>query len=261
MLITTCNVNGIRAAERKGFCDWVARKGPDVLCLQETKAKVNQLSARLTAPAGYHAFYHDAEKPGYSGVALWSRSVPDRVVEGIGWEDFDAEGRFIQADFGKLSVISVYLPSGTTGELRQNVKYDFLARFSEWFARIRRKRRHYILCGDLNIAHTEKDIRNWRSNRKSSGFLPDERAWLDRLFGELGFVDAFREYTDEPDHYTWWSNRANAWANNVGWRIDYQVLSPRLKGSVRDADIYRGEKFSDHAPLSIRYDFSGVRGM
>lgn len=261
MLITTCNVNGIRAAERKGFCEWVDAKAPDVLCLQETKAKVHQLSERLTAPPGYEAFYHDAEKPGYSGVAIWSRQPPDRVIEGIGWEDFDAEGRFIQADFGKLSVISLYLPSGTTGETRQNVKYDFMARFTDWFRAARRKRRHFILCGDFNIAHTEKDIRNWRSNQKNSGFLPDERAWLTCLFDELGYVDAFREYTDEPDHYTWWSNRANAWANNVGWRIDYHVLSPKLRGSVRVADIYRGEKFSDHAPLSIRYDFTGVPGL
>ena len=258
MRITTCNVNGIRAAERKGFLPWLAKAAPDVLCLQETKAQVAQLNACLTAPDGYHAFYCDAEKKGYSGVAVWSRQTPDRVIRGLGWPDFDAEGRYLQVDFGKLSVVSLYLPSGTTGDVRQQVKFEVLDRFAETLNGYRRKRREFVICGDFNIAHKQIDIRNWRSNQKSSGFLPEERAWLDHVFDDLGYVDAFREINAEPDQYTWWSNRANAWANNVGWRIDYQVLSPRLAGSVRAAEIYRGEKFSDHAPLTIDYDFGAL---
>lgn len=255
MLITTCNVNGIRSAHRKGFVDWVQRRAPDVLCLQETKAQVGQLDAALSAPDGYHAHYCDAEKKGYSGVAVWSRREPDRVIRGLGWPDFDAEGRWLQVDFGALSVCSLYLPSGTTGDVRQAVKFQVLEQFAALLKDYRRKRRHFVICGDFNIAHKQIDIRNWRSNQKSSGFLPEERAWMDRLFGELDYVDAFREVNAEPDQYTWWSNRANAWANNVGWRIDYQVLSPKLRGTVRDAEIYRDEKFSDHAPLTVRYDF------
>ena len=258
MLITTANVNGIRAAERKGFPSWITQRSPDVLCLQETKAKVHQLSDELTAPEGYHAYYHDAEKPGYSGVAIWAKQAPDRIIEGIGFDDIDREGRYLQVDFGKLSIVSLYLPSGTSGDERQNFKYTVLDRFAEHLTKLKRKRRHYVFCGDFNIAHKKIDIKNWRSNQKNSGFLPEERAWFDRMLDEIGYIDAFREVNQDADQYTWWSNRANAWANNVGWRIDYHVVSPSLKGRVIDADIYRDTKFSDHAPLSIRYDLDDL---
>lgn len=254
MRIITLNANGIRSAARKGFFTWLSRQHADVVCLQETKSQEHQLSDEVLRPPGYFAYYHDAEKKGYSGVALYCRREPDKVTAGLGWPDMDREGRFIQADFGPLSVVSLYLPSGSSSEERQAVKFDFLERFVPVLQGFRRRRREYILCGDWNIAHTKLDIRNWRGNQKNSGFLPEERAWMDRLFGPLGFVDAFRVVNQEADQYTWWSNRGQAWAKNVGWRIDYQVITPGLKERVRKVAIYKDERFSDHAPLTIDYD-------
>lgn len=254
MRVITLNVNGIRAAHRKGFFDWLPKQRADVVCLQETKAQIHQLVDEIRQPAGYLSYFKDAQKPGYSGVALFSRREPDRVDDSLGWPQADDEGRFLRADFGKLSIISVYLPSGTTGDIRQEVKYDFLGRFMTLLRKMRRQRRDFIICGDWNIAHTRNDIRNWRSNQKNSGFLPEERAWLDQLFDTVGFVDAFRVINQEADQYTWWSNRGQAWAKNVGWRIDYQVITPGLKDKVRRALIYKQERFSDHAPLTIDYD-------
>ncbi|MBK9132289.1 MAG: exodeoxyribonuclease III [Gammaproteobacteria bacterium] len=254
MRIITLNANGIRSAARKGFFPWLARQDADVVCLQETKAQEHQLNDELLRPAGYSAYYHDAEKKGYSGVALYCRREPDRVTIGLGWPDMDREGRFIQADFGTLSVISLYLPSGSSSEERQAVKFDFLERFVPVLKGFRRRKREYVICGDWNIAHTKLDIKNWRGNQKNSGFLPEERAWMDQLFGPLGFVDAFRVVNQEADQYTWWSNRGQAWAKNVGWRIDYQVITPGLKDRVRQVSIYKDERFSDHAPLTIDYE-------
>lgn len=256
MRIMTLNCNGVRAAARKGFFEWLPGQDADVVCLQETKAQENQLDPEVFHPEGYHCFYHDAEKPGYSGVAIYSRRDPERVVFGLGWKDFDAEARYLQVDYPSLSVVSLYLPSGTTGDARQQVKYDFMDRFMRHLRKLRRGKREVVIAGDWNIAHKEIDLKNWRSNRKNSGFLPEERAWMDRLFGRAGWVDAFRQVNPEPDQYTWWTYRARAFEKNVGWRIDYQVVTPGLKGSVQGASIYTGQRFSDHAPLTIDYDLS-----
>lgn len=255
MRIITANVNGIRAAARKGFFDWMKRQRADVVCLQETRAQEDQLTDPVFRPRGWHVYFHAAEKKGYSGVAVYSKHKPERVIPGIGWEDFDREGRYLQLDFPRLSVISLYMPSGTSGDVRQDVKYRCMDRLMEHFRRLRRNRREYILCGDWNIAHKQIDIKNWRSNQKNSGFLPEERAWMDRLFDQAGFVDAFRAVNQAADQYTWWSNRGRARENNVGWRIDYQVITPGLADSVQAASVYRKKWFSDHAPLTIDYDW------
>ena len=256
MKIVTANVNGIRAAGRKGFFDWIGKTLPNVVCIQETKAQIEQLSDVLYHPEGYHCFYHDAQKKGYSGVALYCRQQPDEVITGMGNKEFDSEGRYIEARFGNLSVISLYMPSGSSKEERQQVKYRCMDHMMIKLAEMKASGRDYILCGDWNIAHKNEDIRNWKGNLKNSGFLPRERAWLDTLFNELGFVDAFREIEQEEHQYTWWSNRGQARANNVGWRIDYHILSPSLKDKVKSTGIYRDESFSDHAPLIIDYDYA-----
>lgn len=255
MKIITLNANGIRSAASKGFFEWMLKQDADVVCLQETKAQEYQLPPETYRPSGYHVYFHDAEKKGYSGVALYCKKQPDRVVMGLGWQDIDAEGRFIQADFGSLSVISLYMPSGSSGEQRQAVKFDLMERIRPVLRQFQEDRREYIICGDWNIAHKQIDLKNWRGNQKNSGFLPEERAWMDELFGPLGFVDAFRVINQEADQYTWWSNRGQAWAKNVGWRIDYQVITPGLKDKVKEASIYKNQRFSDHAPLIIEYDF------
>jgi exodeoxyribonuclease-3 len=254
MRIITLNANGIRSAGRKGFFDWLPAQDADVVCLQETKCQSDQITDAQYHPEGYHCYYFDAAKKGYSGVAIYSREKPLTVVAGYGSKEFDTEGRYIEARFKNLSVISLYLPSGSSSEIRQQAKFRFLAEFMPYLRALKRKKRDYILCGDWNIAHKEIDLRNWKSNQKNSGFLPEERAWLDELFDDVKYVDAFRETTKEPDHYTWWSNRGQAWTKNVGWRIDYQVLSPGLRGSVRSAEIYKAQRFSDHAPLTVTYD-------
>lgn len=256
MRIITANVNGIRAAARKGFFDWMKRQHPDVVCLQELKAKEHQLADPVFHPRNYHVFLHEAERPGYSGVGVYTRHEPDRVVMGLGWPEFDAEGRFLQVDLGRLSIISLYLPSGSSGPERQARKFVFLERFMPYLKSLRRRRRDYVICGDWNIAHRPIDLKNWRSNQRNSGFLPEERAWMDELFGAAGFVDAFRVINGQPDQYTWWSNRGRARENNVGWRLDYQVVTPGLKDRVLRAAIYKRRWFSDHAPLTMDYDVS-----
>lgn len=256
MRIVSINLNGIRAAAAKGFYGWLSRQDADVVCLQELRAQVEQLTTQMLAPRGYHGYFHDAEKKGYSGVAVYCRRQPDRIRMGMGWPDMDAEGRYIQADFGELSVTSVYLPSGTSGEARQAVKFSFLDRFMPFLNALRRDGREYILCGDWNIAHKEIDLKNWRANQKHSGFLPEERAWMEKLFNEVGFVDVFRRLNPEPEQYTWWSNRGQAWAKNVGWRIDYQVATPGIAQTARAESIYKRKRFSDHAPLIIDYEYS-----
>jgi len=255
MRITTFNANGIRSAARKGYFDWQASQNADVVCLQETKAQAYQIQDPLYWPEGYSCYYLDAEKKGYSGVALYARTEPDDIIQGLGWPDMDAEGRYLEARFGKLSVVSLYLPSGSSSEERQQVKFSFLDRFTPYLRECAKSGRDYIICGDWNIAHKPIDLKNWRSNQKNSGFLPEERAWMDALFGPAEWVDAFRAINQEPDQYTWWSNRGQARAKNVGWRIDYQVVSPGLKDTIRAASIYTGERFSDHAPLTLEYDY------
>jgi len=254
MRVITLNCNGIRSAVRKGLLAWIDTTNADVICLQETKAQEHQLQNDLFAPLGYHVYYHDAEKKGYSGVAVLSRTPPQRTVRGMGWPDIDAEGRFLQVDFTAVSVMSLYLPSGSSSETRQEVKFDVMRRLTPVLRSLRRKRREFILCGDWNIAHTKRDIKNWRGNQKNSGFLPEERAWLDEVFGSIGLVDAFRVLNQQDDQYTWWSNRGQAWAKNVGWRIDYQIVTPGLRDRVRAVSIYKAQRFSDHAPLIVDYD-------
>lgn len=255
MRIITANVNGIRAAARKGFFDWLPKQNADVVCIQETKAQVHQLEDDIFRPQGYHCYYHDAEKKGYSGVALYCKAEPDEVIVGMGNEEFDAEGRYIEARFGNLSVISLYMPSGSSKEERQIAKYRCMDFFENKMQEMKDSGRDVLICGDWNIAHKNEDIRNWKGNLKNSGFLPEERAWLDKLFDDMGFIDAFRELPQEEHQYTWWSNRGQARANNVGWRIDYHILTPSMKGKVKATEIYRDESFSDHAPLIIDYDY------
>ncbi len=254
MRIISVNTNGIRAAERKGFFPWLEQQNADVVCIQETKAQTEQLKADAFWPQDYHTYYHDAEKKGYSGVALYCRQKPDEIITGMGDDEFDCEGRYIEAKFGNLSVISLYMPSGSAKEQRQQVKYRCMDHMMNKLTEMKASGRDYIICGDWNIAHKNEDIRNWKGNKKNSGFLPEERAWLDTLFDEMNFIDAFREIDQEEHQYTWWSNRGQAWANNVGWRIDYQILSPSLKGKVLATAIYKEQRFSDHAPLIIDYD-------
>ena len=256
MRVITCNLNGIRSAASKGFFAWLREQTADVVCLQETRAQIKTLPIAHFQPVGYHCLYHDAQRKGYSGVALYARREPDTVLRGLGWPECDAEGRWLEARFGRLSVVSLYLPSGSSSPERQAVKFDFLHRLIEPLQALRASDRDVILCGDWNIAHKEIDLKNWRANRDHSGFLPQERAWMDQLCGPLGWVDAFRVVDPRPDQYTWWSNRGQAWANNVGWRIDYQIVTPSLADRVRAAAIYREQRFSDHAPLIMDYDYA-----
>jgi len=254
MRVITLNVNGIRAAAAKGLFPWLAQQQADVICLQEVRAREEQFAGHDIALPGYHAAYYPADRPGYAGVALYSRTAPERVVRGFGVKEFDGEGRYLEAQFPALSVVSLYLPSGSSGPERQASKDRFLKAFLPHLRALKRRRRHYLLCGDWNIAHREIDLKNWRANRKNSGFLPHERAWLDELFDEMGYIDAFRSVNSQPEQYTWWSSRGQAWAKNVGWRIDYQIASPRLAGAARAAQIFRAQRFSDHAPLIMDYE-------
>ena len=255
MRIITLNVNGLRAAERKGLARWLARIEPwDVVCLQEIRCAGCDVPRSLAAPRKSHACFHPALRKGYSGVALYAKAPP-RVLTGFGHAEFDDEGRYLQADFPNVSVISVYLPSGSSGPHRQASKFRFLEAFLPHLDKLVRSGREVVLCGDWNIAHQPIDLRNWRSNQKNSGFLPEERAWLSRVFGEVGLVDVFRRVDPRPDQYTWWSNRGQAWKKNVGWRIDYQVATPGIAAKARTASIYKQRRFSDHAPLIIDYDF------
>jgi exodeoxyribonuclease-3 len=253
MRVITVNVCGIRSAAEKGLFRWLRRQRADFICLQETRSHEHQLAGHDVQLRGYHGFFCDAERKGYAGVALYSRQKPDQVVRGFGVPEFDREGRYLEAQLGDLSIISLYLPSGSAGPERQASKFRFLEAFMPYLVQLRRRRRHYILSGDWNIAHRPIDLRNWRSNQKNSGFLPEERAWMDQLFGAAGYVDAFREVRPGPGLYTWWSNRGQARANNVGWRIDYQVVSRSLAGKARGASIFKGKRFSDHAPLIMDY--------
>jgi exodeoxyribonuclease-3 len=254
MRIISLNANGIRSAQRKGVFDWLKRSRADVLCIQETKAQMHQLGEEIISPKGFISYFNDAKKKGYSGVAIYSRKRPDKVSTTLGWHHADHEGRFIQADFGAVSIISLYLPSGTSGDERQDIKFDFMEKFMPRLKAMGKSKRQYILCGDWNIAHKEIDLKNWRSNQKNSGFLPEEREWMNSVFNNTGLIDAFRQIDDRPDQYTWWSNRGRAWEKNVGWRIDYHVVSASLKDKIKKARIFKEKRFSDHAPLIIDYD-------
>ena len=254
MRILTLNCNGLRSAVRKGFLAWVETQQADVICLQETRIQDAQLTPEMHKLGMLEGVFHHAERPGYSGVSLHFRTPPDQLQHGFGWPEFDTEGRFLQADWGKLSIVSLYLPSGSSGEVRQDFKYAVLERLESWFRERIGDGREYIVCGDWNIAHQQIDLKNWRSNQKNSGFLPEERAWLTKLYDEIGWVDVFRQLNPHPEQYTWWSNRGQAWAKNVGWRLDYQVATPGIAATAQSEVIFRDERFSDHAPLTIDYD-------
>ena len=265
MRIMTFNANGVRSAASKGFFPWFAAQDVDVLCMQETKAQEHQLADAAFRPAGYHVAFRDAiTKKGYSGVAIYSRREPDEIRTSLGWAPFDDEGRYIEARFGNLSVVSFYIPSGSSGEARQGFKFEVMdwlqPILDQWLA----SGRDYVLCGDWNIVRARSDIRNWTSNQKNSGCLPPERAWLNGMIAdacgdgspqpEAGWIDTFRALKpDATDEYTWWSNRGAAHANNVGWRIDYQICTPGIAAGIRDVTIFREPKFSDHAPLLVEY--------
>jgi exodeoxyribonuclease III len=255
--VVTLNANGLRSAVSKGLLRWLARRKPDVLCLQELKAQQVDLPERLLNPEGLHAHFHFAQARGYSGAALLSRKRPRRVQIGFGLDEFDREGRYVEAEFSTVTVISVYFPSGSSSPERQQAKFRFLDAFFPHMKTLRDSGREVLLCGDVNIAHREIDLKNWRSNRDHSGFLPEERAWIGRAFDQLGWVDVYRRLHPDTtgESYTWWSNRGQAWAKNVGWRIDYQIATPGLAAKAKRVEIYKSRRFSDHAPLII--DYSG----
>jgi exodeoxyribonuclease III len=251
--VITLNANGIRSAARRGFFAWAATQEPDVVCLQETRAQERQLPLQEFSLAGFSEYFVDSQRRGYSGVALYARREPLEVRRTLGWQDMDTEGRFIQADFKNVSVASLYVPSGISGPVRQAFKMDFLERLLAVLAQFRHSGRNHIVCGDFNIAHRAIDTYNPARNSQVSGFLLEERAWMDTLIERLGWIDAFRVVNRERKQYTWWSNWPAAWERNLGWRIDYQIITPGLAPNVRHAFIYKDARFSDHAPLVIDY--------
>jgi exodeoxyribonuclease-3 len=256
MRIITVNLNGIRSAADKGFFSWLVDQEADLVCVQDLKAQEDDLPLPLRQPNGFHGSFHCAAKKGYGGVGIYTRRQPDSVRPGLGWPAIDAEGRYLRADFGRLAIVSIYIPSGSASVERQTIKMHFLRRFLPHLRALRVSRRHVLLCGDWNIAHALKDVKNWRANQKYSGFLPEERAWLTQVFEELGWVDVFRRLKPGVEQYTWWSYRGQAWAKNVGWRIDYQIATPGIAARAQRADIYTAQRFSDHAPLVIDYDYA-----
>ena len=261
--LTSLNLNGIRSACSKGLQAWMADAAPDCICVQELKAQAEDLAGSLEVLAGLHGWFHFAQKKGYSGVGVYCRHTPSDVITGLGVPEFDAEGRYLELRFDspgvRRSIISCYFPSGSSGEDRQQAKFRFLAAI-EPHLRALQAQREFVLCGDINIAHQQIDLKNWRSNQKNSGFLPEERAWMTRLLADGGLVDVYRRLHPDTtdDCYTWWSNRGQAWAKNVGWRIDYQIATPGIAASARTASVYKAERFSDHAPLIIDYDWPVV---
>ncbi|MEO7031895.1 MAG: exodeoxyribonuclease III [Herbaspirillum sp.] len=255
MKIISANLNGIRSAAKKGFFDWMIAQDADYVCVQELKAQATDMTPEFLNPAGYHGHFHYAEKKGYSGSGVYSKRKPENVKIGFGNAEFDAEGRYVECNFDGLSVISVYCPSGSSSPERQEAKFRFMAAFLPHLLALKDSGSEVVICGDWNIAHQQIDLKNWKSNQKNSGFLPEERTWLSRVFDEIGLTDVYRRL--QPDAtdacYTWWSNRGQAWVNNVGWRIDYQVASAALATRAQQAAVYKEQRFSDHAPLVIGY--------
>ena len=259
--LSSINLNGIRSATTKGLEPWLAKIKPDCICVQEIKAQAIDIQGRFEEMAGLRGYFHFAEKKGYSGVGVYTRHEPSDVRVGYGSPDFDAEGRYLELRFdtpgAKRSIISCYFPSGSSGEERQQAKFRFLDEIYPHLTQLQ-SGREFILCGDVNVAHQEIDLKNWRSNRKNSGFLPEERAWMSKLLNETGLVDVYRRLhpTATDEAYTWWSNRGQAYAKNVGWRLDYHLATEALAQGARSVEIYKGEKFSDHAPVTIEYDWA-----
>ncbi len=258
--LTSLNLNGIRSATSKGLEAWLAATRPDCICVQEVKAQAADVAGRFEHLAELKGYFHFAEKKGYSGVGIYSRHAPSDVIVGHGSSEFDAEGRYVELRFdtasAKRSIISCYFPSGSSGEDRQQAKFRFLEEFYPHLGQLKAGR-EFILCGDVNIAHQEIDLKNWKGNRKNSGFLPEERAWMTKLLSEAGLVDVYRQLQPNATDaaYTWWSNRGQAYAKNVGWRLDYHLATPALAALARSETIYKAEKFSDHAPITIDYDW------
>ena len=259
--LTSLNLNGIRSATSKGLEAWLKQAAPDCICVQEVKAQAPDVAGKFEALAGLKGHFHFAQKKGYSGVGVYTRSEPSDVIVGFDGGEFDAEGRYVELRFDtpshKRSIISSYFPSGSSGEDRQLAKFRFLGAMYPHLVALKAQR-DFILCGDINIAHREADLKNWRSNQKNSGFTPEERAWVTQLTGDGGIIDVYRQL--EPDTtdacYTWWSNRGQAYANNVGWRLDYHLATPAMAAAARTVDIYKQQKFSDHAPITVGYDLS-----
>ena len=261
--LTSLNLNGIRSATSKGVESWIAATAPDCICVQEVKAQATDIAGRFDLLAELRGHFHFAEKKGYSGVGIYSRHEPSEVVAGFGSHEFDAEGRYVEARFDtparKLSIISAYFPSGSSGELRQSAKFRFLDEMHAHLMRMKSER-EVVLCGDINIAHQNIDLKNWRSNQKNSGLTPEERAWMSTLLHKTestgGLVDVYRQLRPDTTDacYTWWSNRGQAYANNVGWRLDYHLATPALAEQARTEHIYKDAKFSDHAPITIGYE-------
>jgi exodeoxyribonuclease-3 len=235
--------------------EWLKKESADFVCLQEVRAQLDDIKSEAFWPSNYHCFHYVAMRKGYSGVAIFTKLKPNNVIEGLGCKEFDAEGRYIECVFENFNIASIYFPSGTTGTIRQDLKYRFLDQFSDLLKERIKNETPYIFCGDVNIVHKEIDIKNWKANQKNSGCLPEERAWLNFIFNDLSCTDTFREVNQNDSEYTWWSNRGNAYQNNVGWRIDYQILTNDFKGKVMDSYIYKEQKFSDHAPLVNQYDY------
>jgi exodeoxyribonuclease III len=259
--LTSLNLNGIRSATSKGLEDWLGKQQPDCICVQEVKAQAPDMAGKFEAMAGLKGYFHYAEKKGYSGAGIYTAMEPSDVIVGFDGGEFDVEGRYVELRFdtsrSKHSIISSYFPSGSSGEERQAAKFRFLNLMYPHLMALKNER-EFILCGDINIAHQNIDLKNWRSNQKNSGFTPEERAWMTMLLNEGGIVDVFRQL--EPDAtdaaYTWWSNRGQAYANNVGWRLDYHLATPALAAGARRWAVYKDQKFSDHAPLTIEYDWA-----
>jgi len=253
--IISLNLNGIRSATNKGLYTWLKKQDADIVCMQEIKAQAGDMTDEMLNPEGYFGYFHYAEKKGYSGVGIYSKTKPDSIVVGLGITDIDNEGRYIEARFGNFSVVSLYLPSGSSGEERQAFKFSVMERFMLHLKMLKDSGRDVVICGDWNIAHQEIDLKNYKGNRKNSGFLPEERAWLTALFDEVGWVDVYRKLHPETTDacYTWWSNRGQAWAKNVGWRIDYQIATTDFANKAISTSVYKEERFSDHAPLIVEY--------
>ena len=253
--IISLNFNGIRSAAKKGCFEWLAAQKADALCVQELKAQAADMTPGFITPGKLSGQFHYAGKKGYSGTGVYSRATPQKVRIGFGSKEFDAEGRYVQCDFDTHTVISVYQPSGSSGEERQAAKFRFLAEFLPHLKKLKKSGREVVVCGDFNIAHQQIDLKNWKSNQKNSGFLPEERAWLTQLFDEVGFVDVYRRLHPETtdDCYTWWSQRGAAYEKNVGWRLDYQIATPGIAAKATRASVFKEQRFSDHAPLIVDY--------